>query len=88
MCHRTAAGHGAKDIRGGVALDICASFFLCHSTLRRDKVTPFEAPEVIVVAKDTTSKHDPTKKVVVFGSVNGQRNPGYDLRWTQVRAKK
>lgn len=39
----------------------------------------------MVVAKDSASKHDPTKKVVVFGSVNEQTGEEFDLQWTQVR---
>lgn len=53
---------------------------------RRDKVVSFEAPEVVVAAKDGTLKHNPTKKVAVFGSVVEQTGHDYELQWTQVWA--
>lgn len=40
----------------------------------------------MVVAKDSTVKHNPTKKVVVFGSVVEQEDHEYELQWTQVWA--
>ncbi|CAM9935318.1 unnamed protein product [Scytosiphon promiscuus] len=60
-----------------------------HGLLRSDNVSirvqviSYEAPEVFVVAKDTALKHDPTQKVVVYGSAGEQASP-YDTLWTQV----
>lgn len=42
----------------------------------------------MVVAKDSTLKHDPTQKVVVFGFVIEQLGDEYDLQWTQVRVRR
>ncbi|CAM9462230.1 unnamed protein product [Ectocarpus sp. 4 AP-2014] len=47
------------------------------------QVVSFEAPEVVLIAKDNSLKQDPTKKVVIYGSVSEQSSP-YDLLWTQV----
>ena len=60
---------------------------ITHCSLRCGKAISFEAPEVVVAAKDSTLKHDPTQKVVVFGFVNEQLGDEYDLQWTQVRVR-
>ena len=40
-----------------------------------------------MAAKDGTAlKHNPSKKVVAFGSVMGQEGQTYELQWTQVWA--
>lgn len=44
-------------------------------------------PDVVVVAKDSTLKHNPTEKVVVFGSVVEQTGHEFELQWTQVWAR-
>ncbi|CAM9178731.1 unnamed protein product [Ectocarpus fasciculatus] len=60
-----------------------------YSQLRWDtasvkvQVVSFEAPEVILIAKDDSPKKDPTKKVVIYGSVSEQPS-SYDLQWTQA----
>ena len=61
----------------------------------REQVISFEAPEVLVLAKDETLKHSPTKKVVVLGSVAEQATSGgsasatdYSLQWEQVGGRK
>eukprot|EP00903_Cladosiphon_okamuranus_P005952 g5878.t1 len=54
------------------------------TTSVRVQVISFEAPEVVVVAKDSTAKHNPTKKVVVFGSTVEEEDRGYELQWTQA----
>lgn len=56
---------------------------VCSFRLLRNKVVSFEAPEVVLIAKDDSSKKDPTKKVVIYGSVSEQPS-SYDLQWTQV----
>ncbi|CAM9247691.1 unnamed protein product, partial [Ectocarpus sp. 12 AP-2014] len=61
-----------------------------YSQLRWDtasvkvQVVSFEAPEVVLVAKDDSLKQDPTKKVVIYGSVSEQSS-SYDLLWTQAK---
>ncbi|CAM9646533.1 unnamed protein product [Scytosiphon promiscuus] len=47
------------------------------------QVISFEAPQVVVLAKDTASKHDPTQKLVIYGSAEEQAS-SYDLLWTQT----
>ncbi|CAM9342946.1 unnamed protein product, partial [Ectocarpus sp. 12 AP-2014] len=47
------------------------------------QVVSFEAPEVLLIAKDNSLKQDPTEKVVIYGSVSEQSS-SYDLLWTQV----
>lgn len=55
-------------------------------TLRRPfrmahrKVVSYDAPEVVVVAKEDSLKHDQTKKIVIYGAAE----PASDLLWTQV----
>lgn len=50
------------------------------------KVIDYEAPEVVVLGKDSSVKHDPTQKVVVYGST-GEQDSSYDLLWTQVTSR-
>lgn len=40
---------------------------------------------VVIVPEDDGPKLDPTRKVVVFGGVEGQGTGSYTLRWDQVR---
>ncbi|CAM9220320.1 unnamed protein product [Ectocarpus sp. 12 AP-2014] len=47
------------------------------------QVVSFQAPEVVLIAKDNSLKQDPTKKAVIYGSVSEQSS-SYDLLWTQV----
>ncbi|CBJ29756.1 conserved unknown protein [Ectocarpus siliculosus] len=60
-----------------------------YSQLRWDtasvkvQVVSFEAPEVVLISKDDSLKQDPTKKVVIYGSVSEQSS-SYDLLWTQA----
>lgn len=49
------------------------------------KVVSFEAPVVVVAAEDDGAKLDPTRKVVVYGSVEAQASGSYTLQWNQVR---
>lgn len=49
------------------------------------EVVSFEAPVVVVAAEDDGAKLDPTRKVVVYGSVAEQSGSSYTLRWEQVR---
>ena len=58
-----------------------------HVTARKlaFKVVSFDAPVVVVAAEDDGAKLDPTRKVVVYGSVEAQDTGPYTLRWDQVR---
>lgn len=51
-----------------------------HNT---QQVVSYEAPEVVVTAKEDVAKHNPTRSVVVYGGVVEQSS-SYDLLWTQV----
>eukprot|EP00752_Nemacystus_decipiens_P011504 g10216.t1 len=71
-------------IEDGVASSQAGAPLRLDTTGVKVQVISFEAPEVVVVAKDSTLKHDPTRKVVVFGSANEQIRGEYDLQWTQT----
>lgn len=49
------------------------------------QIISYEAPEVVVWAKDDSTKYDPTEKLVLYGGV-ANASSTYDLLWTQVWA--
>ncbi|CAM9093541.1 unnamed protein product, partial [Hapterophycus canaliculatus] len=53
------------------------------TTSVRVQVVAYEAPEVFVLTKENSLKHDPTRKVVVYGSA-GEQASSYDFLWTQT----
>lgn len=47
------------------------------------QVVSYDAPEVVVVAKEDSDKFDPTAKLVLYGGVI-DASSAYELLWTQV----
>lgn len=60
---------------------------LTHIVSRRrtpnPQVVSYDAPEVVVWAKEDSDKFDPTAKLVLFGGVV-DASSAYELLWTQV----
>lgn len=66
-------------LRGKVyASDTCAAW-----PNRVLQVVSYDAPEVVVVAKEDSDKFDPTAKLVLYGGVV-EASSAYELLWTQV----
>ncbi|CAM9232454.1 unnamed protein product [Ectocarpus sp. 6 AP-2014] len=69
--------------KGTAESDVVYGVFRSDSATVQVQVVSFEAPEVVVAAKNDEEKVDPTQKVVIYGGVVDQ-STAVEYVWTQV----
>ncbi|CAM9232606.1 unnamed protein product [Ectocarpus sp. 6 AP-2014] len=69
--------------KGTVESDVVNGIFRSDVATVQVQVVSFEAPEVVVAAKNDEEKVDPTQKVVIYGGVVEQ-STAVEYFWTQV----